>query len=107
MWAHRRPGEAVVGSSLTRKTLYRGGILADSIGSRVHLPLSVERLGKDGRQIAPPETGRTVIVMTDWYPSRRLASSSGDPSRTRSSLPATRHMAQDEGTTTFSPEATR
>jgi hypothetical protein len=39
--------------------------------------------------------------------SRRLPSSSGDPSRTRSSLPATRHMAQDEVTTSFSPKATR
>ena len=85
-----------MGSSLTRKTLYRGGILGDSIGSRVHLPLSVKRLGKNGRNIGLPEIGHTVIVMTDWYPSRRLASSSGDPSRTRSSLPATRHMAQDE-----------
>ena len=87
---------AVVGSSLTRKTLYRGGVLGDSIGSRVHLPLSVKRLGKNGRDIGLPEIGHTVIVMTDWYPSRRLAASSGDRSRTRSSLPATRHMAQDE-----------
>jgi hypothetical protein len=60
--------EAVVGSSLTRKTLYRGGILADSIGSRVHLPLSVKWLGKNGRNIGLPEIGHTVIVMTDWYP---------------------------------------
>ena len=62
---------AVVGSSLTRETLYRGGILGDSIGSRVHLPLSVKRLGKNGRNIGLPEIGHTVIVMTDWYPSRR------------------------------------
>jgi hypothetical protein len=39
--------------------------------------------------------------------SRRLASSSGGPSRARSSLPATRHMAQDEVTTSSSPEARR
>jgi hypothetical protein len=45
-----------VGSSLTRKTLYRGGILGDSLGSRVHLPLSVKRLGKDGRNIGLPES---------------------------------------------------
>ena len=35
------PAGRVVGSSLTRKTLYRGGILGDFLGSRVHLPLSV------------------------------------------------------------------
>src|SRR3954452_7145624 len=47
---------AVVGSSLTRKTLYRGGILGDSLGSRVHLPLSVERLGKNVRNIGLPQS---------------------------------------------------
>src|SRR5436305_8001432 len=63
------PAGRVVGSSLTRKTLYRGGILGDSLGSRVHLPLSVKRLGKNGRNIGLAEIGHTVIVMTDWFPS--------------------------------------
>jgi hypothetical protein len=60
---------AIVGSSLTStsKTLDRGGILADSIGSHVHLPLSVNRLGKDGRHIGLPEIDPNVIVMTDGY----------------------------------------
>ena len=47
---------AVVGASLTRKNLYRGGILGDSLGSRVHLPLSVERLGKNGAKSASPQS---------------------------------------------------
>jgi hypothetical protein len=98
---------AVVGASIARETLHRGGVLGDSIGSRVHPPLSVKWPGKNGRDIGLPEIGHAVIVMTDWYTSRRSAAYSGDPSRTRSSLPATRHMAQDEVTTSYSPEATR
>lgn len=62
---------AVVGSSLTRITLYRGGILGDSLGSRVHLPLSVKRLGNHGRDIGLPEIGHSVIVADRLASSRR------------------------------------
>src|SRR4051794_5432228 len=36
------------------------GILGDSIGSRAPLPLSVKRLGKNGRNIGLPGIGHTV-----------------------------------------------
>src|SRR5947209_7412756 len=43
-----------IGPPSSQKSIYRGGILGDSIGSRVHLPLSVERPGKNGRNIGLP-----------------------------------------------------
>src|SRR5947207_13624370 len=55
---------AVVGASLTRKNLYRGGILGDSLGSRVHLPLSVERLGKNVRNIGLPPVKNTCLPVS-------------------------------------------
>ena len=98
---------AVVGSSLTRKSPLR----------RWH-PRNFNQVP------CPPATlSKTAVErrVQHWFPrnrpdchrddrsasSRRLASSSGAQSRAMNNLPATRDVAQHEGRTTSSPEATR
>jgi len=55
-----------------------------------------ETAGEKRAQHRPPRNRPHCHRDDSLVSSRRLASSSGDPSRTRSRLPATRHMAQDE-----------
>src|SRR4051812_20110964 len=60
-----------------------------------------EKAGEKRAQHRPPRNRPHCHRDGRLMSSRRLAASSGDPSRTRGSLPATRHMAQDEGRITF------